>query len=205
MRDKQLKRKDMKSKKIGLVIEGIKFEIKSEALRTTDYWGKPIEPKVYGSGPIASSMVKTYVKAKYPSVVCSVSSKSFANGNSLDVYVSNADGSEVSREIFSDINRFANAFEYGRYNGMEETFEYYDNSGLKSEKGTEIEAGVKYVHVNNKPAFGTYGDVIRMIRGMMAGEYVWGPLSLEESIKRVKSYNVTDNNISKALPYLGLA
>ena len=195
----------MKSKKIGLVIEGIKFEVKSEALRTTDYWGKPIEPKVYGSGPIAGSMVKTYVKTKYPKVVCSVKSSSFANGNSLDVYVSYPNGSEVESEIFSDISRFANAFEYGRYNGWNESYESYEVSGLKTDKGTEIEAGVKYVHVNNKPAFGTPGDVVRMLRGMIAGEYVWGPISLEEAIKRVKSYKVSDSNISKALPYLEVA
>ena len=193
------------SKKISLIIEGIKFEIKAEALRTTDYWGKPSTPKVYASGPIAGSLVKQFVKAKYPKVVCSVSSSSFANGNSLDVYVSNVDGSEVESSIYKDIARFADSFEYGRYDGMTECYESYENSGMKSEKGTEIEAGVKYVHVNNKPSFGSYGDVIRMIRGMMAGEYVWGPLSLEESIKRVKSYKVSDNNISKALPYLGLA
>ena len=195
----------MKSKKIAVVIEGIKFEIKAEALRTTDYWGKPIPAKVYGSGPIAGSMVKQFVKAKYPKVICSVKSSSFANGNSLDVHVSNPDGSGVESEIFSDIARFANAFEYGRYNGWNESYESYETSGMVTEKGTEIEASVKYVHVDNKPAFGTYGDVVRMLRGMMAGEYVWGPISLEEAIKRVKSYNVTDNNINKALPYLNVA
>lgn len=202
MRDKQLKRKDMKSKKIALMIEGIKFEIKAEALRSVDYWGKPIPAKVYANGPIAGSLVKQYVKAKYPKVVCSVSSSSFANGNSLDVYVSNVNGSEVESSIYNDISRFANSFEYGRYDGMTECYESYENSGMKTEKGTEIEAGVKYVHVNNKPAFGSYGDVIRMLRGMMAGEYVWGPISLEEAIKRVKSYKVSDSNIAKALPYL---
>ena len=192
----------MKSKKIGLVIEGIKFEIKAEALRTTDYWGKPIPAKVYGSGPIAGAMVKQYVKTKYPKVVCSVKSSSFANGNSLDVYVSYPNGSEVESEIFSDIARFANAFEYGRYNGWNESYESYEVSGLKTDKGTEIEAGVKYVHVENKPAFGTPGDVVRMLRGMMNGEYVWGPISLEEAIKKVKGYKVSDSNINKALPYL---
>ena len=192
-------------KKIALVIEGIKFEIPAEALRSTDYWGKPIPTKVYGNGPIAGSLVKQYVKAKYPKVVCNVKSSSFAGGNSLDVHVSYPNGSEVESEIFSDISRFANAFEYGRYNGWDETYEYYDNAGMKSEKGTEIEAGVKYVHVDNKPAFGTPGDVVRMLRGMMAGEYVWGPISLEKAIEKVKSYKVSDKNIEKALPYLKLA
>lgn len=192
----------MKSKKIGLVIEGIKFELPAEALRSVDYWGKPIPAKVYANGPIAGSMVKQYVKAKYPKVICSVKSSSFAGGNSLDVYLSEVNGEGVLSEIYHDVMRFANSFEYGRYNGWNDSYESYEKSGMETDKGTEIEAGVKYVHVNNKPAFGTYGDVVRMLRGMMAGEYVWGPISLEEAIKRVKSYKVSDNNIKKALPYL---
>ena len=192
----------MKSKKIALVIEGIKFELPAEALRSVDYWGKPIPAKVYANGPIAGSLVKQYVKAKYPKVVCSVKSNSFAGGNSLDVYLSEPTGDGVLSEIYHDVMRFANSFEYGRYNGWNDSYESYEKSGMETDKGTEIEAGVKYVHVNNKPAFGSVGDVVRMLRGMMAGEYVWGPISLEEAIKRVKSYKVSDSNINKALPYL---
>jgi hypothetical protein len=147
-------------------------------------------------------MVKQYVKAKYPQVVCSVKSDSFANGSSLDVYVSNPNGSEVEMSIYKDVNRFADMFEYGRYNGMEETFEYYESAGVKTEKGMEIEAGVKYVHTNNKPSFGSVGDVVRMLNAMMAGEYVWGPLSLEKSIQKVLGYKVPQTNIDKALQYL---
>ncbi len=66
----------------------------------------------------------------------------------------------------------------------------------------EIEAGVKYAHCNNKAPFGSYPDVIRMLRDMMDGKYVWGPISLEKAIEKVKSYKVSDSTISKALPYL---
>ena len=196
-----------KAKKIGLVIEGVKIEIPAEALRTSDYWGKAIEPYIYGSGPIASKMVKAYVKSKYPEVICTVKSSSFANGNSLDVNVCMPDGSEVEKSIFYDISRFANKFEYGKYNGWTDCYDSYEEGecGLVSEKGTRVEAGVKYVHVNNSPAFGTYPDVIRMLRGMMAGEYVWGPISLEKAIEKVKGYKVSDSNIQKALPYLNIA
>ena len=85
---------------------------------------------------------------------------------------------------------------------MEEYYEYYDESGLKTEAGTEIEAGVKYVHVNNKPAFGSVGDCVRMLRDMMAGQYVWGPLTLEKAIEKILDYKVPQSNIDKALPYL---
>jgi len=188
------------SKKVNVVVEGIKMSLPAESIQ---YRNDGVTPYVYGRGPIASSMVKQFVKAKYPSVVCSVKSSSFANGSSLDVYVSNPNGSEVDNSIYKDVNRFADMFEYGRYNGMEETYDYYENSGVKTEKGMEIEAGVKYVHTNNKPAFGTYGDVVRMLRDMMAGQYVWGVLTLEQAIEKVKGYKIPQSTIDKALPYLG--
>lgn len=188
----------MKSKKIGLVIEGIKFQLPADSLRTkqngTTY--------VYGKGPIAGSLVKQFVKAKYPKVVCSVSSSSFANGNSLDVYISNPNGTEVDSEIYNDVNRFANQFEYGKYNGWEETYDFYENSGTRTEKGMEIEAGVKYVHVNNKAPFGSVGDTVRMLKDMMAGQYVWGVLTLEQAIEKCKGYRISDNNIQKAVAFI---
>ena len=189
----------MKSSKINVVVEGIKMSLPAESVQ---YRKDSITPYVYGRGPIASSMVKQFVKAKYPSVVCTVKSSSFANGSSLDVYVSKPNGSEVEVEIYNDINRFANQFEYGRYNGMEESYDYYENSGVKTQKGMEIQAGVKYVHTNNKPSFGSVGDCVRMLNGMVAGEYVWGPLTIEKAIEKIMGYNVTRNTIDKALVYV---
>lgn len=189
----------MKSKKINVVVEGIKMSLPAEVVK---FRNDGVTPYVWGRGPIASSMVKQFVKAKYPKVVCSVKSSSFANGNSLDVYVSNPNGSEVEVEIYNDINRFANQFEYGRYNGMEESYDYYENSGVKTEKGMDIEAGVKYVHTNNKPMFGSVGDCVRMLKDMMDGKYVWGPLTIEKAIEKVLAYKVPQTNIDKALVYV---
>jgi hypothetical protein len=187
------------SKKINVVVEGIKMSLPSESVQ---YRNDGKTPYIWGRGPIGSSMVKQFVKSKYPSVVCSVKSSSFANGNSLDVYLSNPNGSEVEVEIYNDVERFANQFEYGRYNGMEEMYDYYENSGLKTEKGMEIEAGVKYVHTNNKPAFGSVGDCVRMLNSMVAGEYVWGKITLEKAIEKILDYKIPQSNIDKALVYV---
>jgi hypothetical protein len=187
------------SKKINVVVEGIKMSLPSESVQ---YRNDGKTPYIWGRGPIGSSMVKQFVKSKYPSVVCSVKSSSFANGNSLDVYLSNPNGSEVEVEIYNDVERFANQFEYGRYNGMEEMYDYYENSGLKTEKGMEIEAGVKYVHTNNKPAFGSVGDCVRMLNSMVAGEYVWGKITLEKAIEKILDYKIPQSNIDKALQYI---
>jgi hypothetical protein len=187
------------SKKINVVVEGIKMSLPAESVQ---YRNDGKTPYIWGRGPIGSSMVKQFVKSKYPSVVCNVKSSSFANGSSLDVYISNPNGSEVEVEIYKDVERFANQFEYGKYNGMEEMYDYYENSGLKTEKGMEIEAGVKYVHTNNKPSFGSVGDCVRMLNSMVAGEYVWGKITLEKAIEKILDYKVPQSNIDKALQYL---
>jgi hypothetical protein len=186
-------------KKVNVIVEGIKMSLPADSIQ---YRKDGVTPYVWGRGPIGSSMVKQFVKSKYPSVVCSVKSSSFANGNSLDVYLSNPNGSEVEVEIYKDVERFANQFEYGRYNGMEEMYDYYETSGLKTEKGMEIEAGVKYVHTNNKPAFGSVGDCVRMLNSMVAGEYVWGKITLEKAIEKILDYKVPQSNIDKALQYI---
>jgi hypothetical protein len=192
----------MKSKKIAIVVNGIKIELPAEVIRMRN---DGTTPYIYGSPVVAGKIVKSYVKSKYPNILIWAKSSSFANGNSLDVYVCMEDGSEVSSEIYSDINTITNAFEYGKFNGWTDCYDSYEESGMKTENGTEIEAGVKYAHCNNKAPFGSYPDVIRMLTDMIAGKYSFGAVSLEKAIEKVKSYKVTDSNIEKALPYLKVA
>jgi hypothetical protein len=192
----------MKSKKIAIVVNGVKIELPAEVIRMRN---DGTTPYIYGSPVVAGKIVKSYVKSKYPNILVWCKSNSFANGNSMDVYVCNTDGTEVENDVWMDIRSIATAFEYGKFNGWTDCYDSYEVSGLKTEKGMEIEAGVKYVHVDNKAPFGTYPDVIRMLRDMMDGKYVWGPISLEAAIIKVKSYKVTDATIEKALPYLNVA
>jgi hypothetical protein len=192
----------MKSKKIAIVVNGVKIELPAEVMRMRN---DGVTPYIYGSPVVAGKIIKSYVKSKYPNILIWCKSSSFANGNSLDVNVCMADSSEVSPEIYSDINTITNAFEYGKFNGWTDCYDSYEESGLKTEKGMEIEAGVKYAHCNNKAPFGTYPDVIRMLTDMIAGKYVWGPITLEKAIEKIKSYKVSDATIEKALPYLKVA
>lgn len=192
----------MKSKKIAIVVNGIKIELPAEVIRMRN---DGTTPYIYGSPVVAGKIVKSYAKSKYPNILIWTKSSSFANGNSLDVDVCMPDGSEVEASIYSDIDTITNAFEYGKFNGWTDCYDSYEESGMKTENGTEIEAGVKYARCTNKAPFGTYPDVIRMLTDMIAGKYVWGPISLEKAIEKVKSYKVTDATIQKALPYLKVA
>jgi hypothetical protein len=136
-------------------IQGTIYQINEKAFRTTGWNKEPITPYFYASYVAAGQLVKQWVKKNYPNVVCRVKGSSFANGNSLSVNVCNTDGSPISDTDYRAINSFANLFEYGRYNGMEDMYESYENSGLVTDNGTKIDAGVKYVSVENRPSFGT--------------------------------------------------
>jgi hypothetical protein len=192
----------MKSK-MKFVWLGVEFELPKECLRTTDYWGKKLEnPYIAVGRKEVPLMFKQYVKAKYPNVLVWGKSSTFANGSSSDLYACNADGTELtySSPIYNDLSSFSNAMQGGRYNGMEDIYEYADSS--KTDNGTSLEFSSKYVHFNGKAPFASWPDCRRMLIDMMEGKYVWGKLNLEQAIAKCKSYKVKDSDIQKALQSL---
>jgi hypothetical protein len=187
------------SKKIKFVLSGIEFQLDEKFLKTKDYYGNPIKPTIKMNHVAAANVVKQYVKKKYPEVVVSAKSSSFSGGNSVDIYLSDKFGNGVDESIAKDVDRFGSQFEYGKFDGMTDMYEY-TNDGVSSDNGTHIDAGVKYLHVSNRPQHGSVPSVVEMIRKMTTTtEYVFGKLSLEEAIKKAKYFGATDNNIGKAL------
>ena len=186
-------------KKFKFELEGIMFELGIKFLNKVDWNGNPLEKPVINMNHVAAAnVVKQYVKKKYPNVVVSSSSSSFSMGNSVDIYLSDEYGNGVVDSIVKDVDRFGSQFEYGKFDGMYDIYEY-TNDGVSSDNGTQIEAGVKYLHVNNRPKFCSLPSIVKMINEMMAGEYVYGPISLEKAIDEVKGYGATETNINKAL------
>ena len=186
-------------KKFKFELEGIMFQLGEKFLKKVDWNGNPLEKPVINMNHVAAAnVVKQYVKKKYPNVVVSSSSSSFSMGNSVDIYLSDEYGNGVDESIVKDVDRFGSQFEYGKFNGMYDIYEY-TNDGVNSDNGTQIEAGVKYLHVQNRPKFCSLPDVVRMLNDMMAGKYVYGPISLEKAIDEVKGYGATETNIKKAL------
>jgi hypothetical protein len=192
----------MKPSKIKLKINGMSFELPSKCLITNERNGTPLEnPYIRIDQVEVASLVKQFVKQKYPSVVVSVKSDSYSMGDSVNVYLSTPDGYEVSSEIVKDVDSFGSKFEQGRFNGMEDMYEYYEDEKL-TENGTYISGGTKYFFVNNRPKFGTVPDVARMLRDLRDGKYVGGNRDLESSIKWIKGYGVTQKTIDTALPLM---
>ena len=179
---------------------GVKFELPAECLKTNDYWGKKLDnPYIYIGRKECPLIAKQFMKAKYPHLLVWGKSETFANGNSASVYVCNADGSnlDMGSKEWNEINSFIRQMCGGRYDGWSESYEYGEPG--KTDNGTKLDFGTKYLHIENKAPFGSWPDVVRMLKGMMAGEYVWGPISLEKAIEKVKDYKVTEPTIKKAL------
>ena len=192
----------MKSK-MKFVWLGVNFELPSECLRTTDYWGKKLEnPYINIGRKEVPLLFKQYVKAKYPEFLVWGKSSTFANGCSSDLYVCNANGDELdySSKEYYDLSSFANMMQGGKFNGWTDSYEYADSG--KTDNGTVLEFSSKYVHFQPKAPFASWPDVKRMLIDMQAGKYVWGVLSLEKAIEKCKSYKVKDADIQKALQYI---
>jgi hypothetical protein len=187
-------------KKIKFLWCGVNFELPVECLRTTDYWGKTLDnPYISIGRKECPAIAKQFMKAKYPHLLVWGSSETFANGNSATINVCNADGSDlnVASKEWNDIYTFVRQMSAGRYDGWSESYEYGEPG--KSDNGTKLDFGTKYLHIENKAPFGTWPDVVRMLKAMMAGEYVWGPISLDKAIEKVRGYKITEPTIKKAL------
>jgi hypothetical protein len=159
----------MKNPKIKIQIQGEIYELPQKAIKT---WGG--KTRIYVSHAEAGSLVRQFAKKFFPQYVVKVSSDSFANGNSLDVYVSTPTGGQVNEVDFKQISSFANLWEYGKFNGMYDIYEDYEKSGVITDNGNEVEAGVKYVHVNNRARFGTVEAILNEVlnEGREFGEVV---------------------------------
>jgi len=188
------------SKKFKFELEGMMFNLGIKFLNRVDWNGNPLEKPIINMNHVATAnVVKQYVKKKYPNVVVSSSSDSFAGGNSVSIYISDEYGREVDNEIISDVQAFGSQFVYGKFNGM---IDMYEHSGkdVKSDNGTDIKSGVKYLSVNNRPKHASLQDVIRMLVDMTTTEnYVFGKLNITEAIEKAKSFGASENNINKAL------
>ena len=188
------------SKKFKFQLNGMTFELPNKHLQTKDWSGNPLVwPIIRMNQTATAAVVKQYVQKKYPNVVVSATSDSFSMGNSVTIYISDEKGNEVDSNIISDVQAFGDQFVYGKFNGMIDMYEH-DSKENATDSGTRIDAGTKYLHVQNRPKFCSVPDIARMLREMTQTEnYVFGKISLEKAIEQVKGYKATDNNINKAL------
>jgi hypothetical protein len=182
---------------------GIRFELPETCLRTKNYSGVTLlNPVITIGRKEVPLMFKQWMKVKYPNMLVWGKSSTFANGSSSDLYACYADGSELewSSEEYKEISSFCNMFKGGHYDGMHDLYEYAENG--KTDNGTELEFNSKYVSFNGKAPFGTWPEALRSLKGMLAGEYVWGVLTVEKAVEKLKGYSYTEATIEKALQFI---
>ena len=188
------------NKKFKFQLNGMTFELPTKHLQTTDWGGKKLEnPIIRMNQTATANVMKQYVKKMYPQVTVSVSSDSFSMGNSVSIYISDEKGNEVDNNIISDVQAFGSQFVYGKFNGMEDMYEHHSKE-METDSGTQIDAGTKFLHVQNRPKHASLPDVVRMLCEMTTTEnYVFGKLSITEAVKKAKDFGANENNINKAL------
>ncbi len=186
--------------KIKFNFAGVACEVPSECLITKSYFGEPLEkPFIRIGRKEVASISKQFVKKNFPNILVWASSETFANGNSVSVYVCNEDGSDLNTDSleWKKISSFVRSLSGGRYNGYDDMYEY--NEAYETDNGTKLESYAKYVHCNNYAPHGTWPSAIKTLKGLIAGEYVFGALSLEKAIEKAKGYGYSESNIEKAL------
>ena len=186
------------TKKMKIKISGMQFEIPTTCLQK-DYDGKDI---LRLGAKDAASIMKQYVKHNYPGLVSWVSSSVYAGGSSVDVWICNPDGSTVESDIYKKIDSFSNTFAAGRFNGMEDIYEY-DRDG-STDDGMPIVMYTSYLFVNNRPKHGSALSIMQSLKGMMAGEYNFGIVDLETAVKHMKRFGYKDAEINKGLKLMSI-
>ena len=101
-------------------------------------------------------MVKQYIKQKYPNhdFKVWVKSEKYSGGSSLRIYLSQLDGSKVSKEIYEDVETFGNTLQWGNFNGMIDLYEPKEEEQFTND-GIGIRFLTSYVFTYNEPPYGS--------------------------------------------------
>jgi len=137
--------------KFSFSIDGIKYsDIKGQYESSYD--------KIYIRVSGTAQMIRQWMKAKYPQIPLSnyfwIKSRSFANGNAIDIYLNDAPDN-----IYNELNsELTDKFEYGSYHyGAKQ-----GGGGIRSktDEGKSIDYGTKYLHVSNNQPYGANSPTV---------------------------------------------
>ena len=159
--------KNMKKQNPNIEVgfQGVTYKVRKSALREYT-WGDDKGKKYLSIGPTeAGQMTKQFVKNLNKNYLCKVKASWFSGGNSLDVHVTNQDGSEIPTEDFNTIKSFVQLWKYGTFNGMIDMYEH-EGANYKTDNGNDLEGNCKYVAVNNRPQFGTVEWIVNEVKNI---------------------------------------
>ena len=140
------------SKKIKLIIDKVEYQLPINAYVAKPTYGGT--PYIHMSAKHSASIIKQFVKRFFPEIKVWSKSQTYSGGSSVDVSLSNLDGSEIHQNIYEQISEFSNKFKGGSFNGMEDIYEYNNNDVL-TDNGTKLDYFPSYVFCKNAPEWGT--------------------------------------------------
>lgn len=127
-----------------------KFSFSIDGIKYIDIKGsdRVNNNKIFISVAGTAQMIRQWMKQKYPQVPVRdyyfISSRSFANGDAIDIYLNDAPDN-----IYNEINTELN-----------DKFEYGGGRKSKTDEGASIDYGTKYLHVSNRPPYGTNAPAV---------------------------------------------
>jgi len=144
------------SKKIKLTILGEEYQLPISALKVkgSQSYNVNEETYIHMNAKYTASIIKQYVKKNFPDIKVWSKSQTYSGGSSVDVSLSNSNGSSIHQNIYEQISEFSNQFKAGSFNGMEDIYEY--NEGTKTtDNNTPLKYFPSYVFCKNAPQWGT--------------------------------------------------
>lgn len=175
----------MKPTHITFVFLGITFKLPIKFLRENN--------TIQMDHVATASVIKQYIKAKYPELVVSTKSNIFSGGNSVDVYVTDTRGKATDKVIFDDIKKVGRTFQEGSFNGMIDMYEN-DYAEVKTDDGKyNLNVWTKYVSIIDNAKFGS--------REWILNELDTTTKTKDEAIADIKYY-CTEKELEKAMHLL---
>ena len=108
-----------KLKKLKFSINNNEFTLPLSSYREQT-WGGSLEKYIHMSAKNSATVIKQFVKQKFPQLKVWAVSDTYSGGSSTRVYVCNPDGSEVDYDIFKQISQWKHILQGGNFNGMED-------------------------------------------------------------------------------------
>ena len=136
------------SKKFKFSIAGTEFQLPISQVQEDSYNNN--EKYIYMNAKSVASVIKQFVKQKYPELKVWATSDVYSGGSSVRVNVSESDGSSVDSIIFDDIQKWEYMLKAGSFNGMIDMYESREDSP-STDNGTPLKYFPSYIFIENRP------------------------------------------------------
>ena len=133
-------------KKIKFKYRGEQYEINANALTNKyDGTGKEIIIRCVD----VASIMKQFVKKKYPKIEVWASSDRYAGGSSVSVNIAMKSGEQVTESVYREIAEFGDSMRSGTFDGMTDSFNYR-NDKPTTDNSTPVTFYTNYIFVDNR-------------------------------------------------------